>query len=75
MNRGKKIPYRMIPNARSQVNKFDPKVLVLFDTRALPPYKETVIETLGRLPSFNSAVVPTLEAAARPSAPRRAPRA
>jgi hypothetical protein len=36
----------MIPKAPREVNKFDPKMPVLFDRETLRPYKETVISSL-----------------------------
>jgi hypothetical protein len=39
----------MIPDGSREVNKFDLKIVVLFDTEGSAPYKETVIRELTRL--------------------------
>jgi hypothetical protein len=62
----------MIPNAPKEVNKFDSKVPVLFDTRTPPPYKETVIERGARSAGFDLVAATGRRGAAESSVSRRA---
>ena len=62
----------MIPKGPAEVNKFDLKVLVLFDTQRPSPYKETVSETLARSPAFDPVASIVRRGAGAPSLSRHA---